>query len=58
MLHSFLKIIYLLGLVIGSVIRGRFTGTYKKDPAVLSRKTPTDKLLLILPGFGFIIVPR
>jgi len=57
MLHLILKIIYLLGLVIGSVIRVRFTGPYKKDPSALSRETLTDKLLLIPPGFGFIIVP-
>ncbi|MBN2411509.1 isoprenylcysteine carboxylmethyltransferase family protein [candidate division KSB1 bacterium] len=57
MLLLYFKIIYLLGLVSGSVIRVRYTGPHKKDNASLSRETLTDKLLLIPPGLGFIVIP-
>jgi protein-S-isoprenylcysteine O-methyltransferase Ste14 len=55
MLNSTFKIVYLVGLIIASVIRGRFTFRYRSKKYRINRDTFVDYLFLRLTGVAMIV---
>lgn len=57
MLDSVLKILFLIGFVVSSVIRAPYARRLRRDRIVDDRVTGLDKLLLLLTSIGMIFVP-
>ena len=51
------KIAYVVGLIVGSVIRGVYTKPYRKLTVSDDRKSATDVLLLTLSSLGLFVLP-
>ncbi|MCG8478002.1 MAG: hypothetical protein MI724_02825, partial [Spirochaetales bacterium] len=51
------EIAYVVGLVIGSVIRGIYTRPYRKTPITEDRKSMPDMLLMIFSSLGLFVLP-
>jgi protein-S-isoprenylcysteine O-methyltransferase Ste14 len=56
-LDSVLKLVYIIGLVVGSVIRALYTRQYKQNRVADDRETALDKLLMSFSSLGLIIIP-
>jgi protein-S-isoprenylcysteine O-methyltransferase Ste14 len=56
-LNSVLKIFFLIGFVLSSVIRAPYTGQLRRSTIADDRVTGLDKLLLFLTSIGMILVP-
>lgn len=50
-------IVYFLGILIGSIIRVKYTKPYKDNKIKTDHKTIIDKILMTLPGIGMFILP-
>ncbi len=57
MLDSIFEAIYLVGLIVGSVIRRLCTRQYRRHRVTDDRETGLGKLLLILAAIGMIVIP-
>jgi protein-S-isoprenylcysteine O-methyltransferase Ste14 len=51
------KIIYLAGLIVGSIIRGFYSRGYRQRRSIEERRTPADTLLLVLTSIGLLVLP-
>ena len=51
------EIAYVIGLVVGSVIRGVYTRPYKKLSISDDRKSTSDILLMVLSSLGLFVLP-
>jgi len=54
---SIFKVFYLIGLIVGSVIRALYTKQYRQNRITDDRETVLDKLLVILSSMGLIVIP-
>jgi protein-S-isoprenylcysteine O-methyltransferase Ste14 len=57
MIDSIFKIVYVIGLIAGSVIRTIYTVRSKKSGIARDRETALDKLLLSFSSLGLLIIP-
>ena len=57
MLRSMLILIYLIGLIAGSVIRKRYTRHFSRAQRNAIIKNPIDILLTVLTGIGMFVLP-
>lgn len=57
MLDSIFEILWLAGLVVGSVIRGIYAKRPKKDEIAVDRNIRLEPLLLFLSSLGLIVLP-
>lgn len=57
MLDSALKILYLIGFVVGSVIRAVYTAGTRKTRIADDQETVLGKLLMTLSSLGLVIIP-
>jgi protein-S-isoprenylcysteine O-methyltransferase Ste14 len=51
------KIIYLAGLIVGSIIRGFYTRGYRHRKAIEEQRTLADTVLLVLTSTGLLLLP-
>jgi protein-S-isoprenylcysteine O-methyltransferase Ste14 len=51
------KVIYLAGLIAGSVVRGLYTRQYRRNRIADNRGTALDRLLLFFVSLGLVIIP-
>jgi len=51
------NILYFIVLLIGSIIRVKYTRPYKRRSVNDDRKTVTDAILISLPGIGMFVLP-
>jgi len=54
---SIFKVFYLIGLIVGSIIRALYTKHYRRNRIADNRDTVLDKLLVILSSMGLIVIP-
>jgi len=57
MLDNVFEVCYLTGLIGGSVIRALYTTQYKRNRSTDDRQTRLDKLMMIPPFLGMIVIP-
>lgn len=57
MFDSTFEIIYVIGFVLGSVIRKLYVGGYRRNKIADNRDNRLDKLLLVIVSLGFIAAP-
>ena len=57
MTTTIFKLCYVIGLIVGSVIRGVYVRQYKQSRITDARKTGLDRLLLSLSALGLLILP-
>ena len=57
MSDSIFKVFYLIGLIVGSVIRALYTKHYRQNRITDDRETVLDKLLIIFASLGLIVIP-
>ena len=57
MVDSTFKVFYVIGFVVGSVIRALYAKRHKRDAIAAERKSPADTLLLILASVGLVVIP-
>jgi protein-S-isoprenylcysteine O-methyltransferase Ste14 len=57
MFGSIFEVIWLIGLIVGSVIRAIYARRPKKDEITVDRNTRLESLLLFLSSLGLIVLP-
>jgi protein-S-isoprenylcysteine O-methyltransferase Ste14 len=57
LLGNFSQVIYLSGLIIGSIIRGIYTSPSKKSKISVQHQVPFEKLLLFFNALGLLFLP-
>jgi len=56
-IQNFFEIIYWAGVVVGAVIRVKYTRPCKKNKIIEDRKSTLDMILVTIPGIGMFILP-
>jgi protein-S-isoprenylcysteine O-methyltransferase Ste14 len=57
MFDSIFEVIWLIGFIVGSVIRAVYARRPKKDEITVNRNTRLERLLLFLSSLGLIVLP-